>query len=537
MASTAATYGKKKRNLLRSLGSHRRQRCLSPLSENQVQDRFVTRSNPVDGNSPRVTRRNTSRHSDSIDKIASALLDDDSADTIPRVQKAAGSLSLSKSTKILSINQPPQIDKKLNPLAMNPVWLDSHPAISGKGGGKQLSRSISAPFPATSVSQCRDHASFDYSPRSVGLARIPDDEDSQRQISASDSTCTASPFHNHAKGITFPHLAKTDEINEKVRAMLAATEALKPTNSPTDASCKTSRIAPSRMLTKVTNAWERLYSRPSTPQAKDGNKRLRRGDFSEAQNRLSAGSAEEFLGDKNKTSKNKGHHQRQRASGSSLATNDDVEACPQNPQSPFESEKGFEYNLQDRILTEAPIGYSTPRAQSQDGAGADGSAPEHDLSEMQVDVAREVKMRQEGATRGQARQLTLKPSQSTRSIRKPMQVHHVLSRHRTSPSKGCDMVKKHPSPSKEDLEQLEQALQRHEAPGGPVLSVKDKNQMIRRRSSTRDVDPLSLPFSCSRPKSRLQRPSDDDVKRRSRIRLGPPFRSVPGRSEELDELF
>ncbi|PHH72095.1 hypothetical protein CDD82_6177 [Ophiocordyceps australis] len=482
MASTAATYGKKRSNLLRSLGSHRRQRCLSPLSENQVLDRFVTTSNPAHDNSPTVTRRITSRHSDSIDKIASALLDDDSADTFSHVQPAAGSLPLSKSTKILSINQPPRIEKKPNPLAMNPVWLDAQPAISAKGGGKQpshcdkhvakvsgtsLSRSISAPFPATSVSQYRDHTSFDYSPRSLGLSRIPHLEGSQKQHLASEPACTAVPFQNHAKGSDFSHLAKTDEINEKVRAMLAATEALKPTNSPTDASSKMSRIAPSRMLTKVTNAWERLYSRPSTPQTKDGNKRLRRGDpdTPEAQARLSVGSQEEaVVGDKNRANKNKGYHHKQRASGSSLATNNQVQACPQNPQSPFDSEKGFEYNLQDRILTEAPIGYSTPRAQSQDGAcaigSADGSAVEHDSSEMQVDVAREVKMGQEGATRGQARQLTLKPSQSTRNVRKPVQVHHVLSRNRTNPAKGCDMVKKHPSPSKEDLEELEQALQR-----------------------------------------------------------------------------
>ncbi len=51
-------------------------------------------------------------------------------------------------------------------------------------------------------------------------------------------------------------LTEADEINRKVNAMLAATEALKPPSIPYNSPGKTSRIT-----AKISNAWDRLQSR------------------------------------------------------------------------------------------------------------------------------------------------------------------------------------------------------------------------------------------------------------------------------------
>lgn len=316
-----------------------------------------------------------------------------------------------------------------------------------------------------------------------------------------------------------PFTVDPHEINEKVRAMLAATEALKPSSPQSRApgSPKLSQMVPS-VLSKVSNVWERISSRPSTSVGRVRGK-LRKHpsqqqvactEFTETKPSGSALADEERAPSQCARSVHRGTKS---AQGKAQATVGDEAACeclavpvalsqgyqptdvftdtsrcapsPGYPKTqqvveigamredaamthvhdPFQTEEGFELNLEDRVLSTAPIGSSTPRGQSNTGSVESSAGDSANASsEAQVKLARVVfKLGADGATWGPARQVTLRPSESRTTVaetRPPAMGPRSRVGHIRGEIRG-ERVKKHPSPSKGDLEELEMALERY----------------------------------------------------------------------------
>ncbi|KAL7823246.1 hypothetical protein V8C26DRAFT_418360 [Trichoderma gracile] len=407
--------------------------------------------------------------------------------------------------------------------------------------------------------------------------------------------------------------ASADEIEEKVCAMLAATDALKP--SPPQAQprkspvSKVTRMTPSRMLAKVSSAWDRWQVKSSsTPAAKPRAKltkqpirhdpngpltshpvfhspplqrsslidtieiRLNEGD------NLNRKKVQQMVGGRvaRKPVANDGNALR---SGRSMDDDPFAEPAPHLPPSgvesrakmkimlgpsvsslliidPFEGEKGFESNLEDRILSSSPVCASTPRIhlhRVQTPAAGD-SVHEHcsklqtqmGLEEMSTDMF--VCPSQEAVCVGKVhdQEAQLRPLTTTDRI--------AVGYLRDAPSlDACQpkWSKKHPSPSKRDLEELEIAfrcyselkrrgigeeadeLAAHYTPSARHLSPRDTNTLMRTREE--DDKSMSACEAQSPAKSHTRRPTDE-VRRRQHIRLAPIYRPAIPHSDEIDEL-
>lgn len=167
--------------------------------------------------------------------------------------------------------------------------------------------------------------------------------------------------------------------------------------------------------------------------------------------------------------------------------NDAAKTSPRTPESPFETEVGFEHNLEDRILSTLPVGSSTPRARScQESAtnSIDDSGDEVISSAVQVDLARvAVRLGDDDLARTPARKVTLKSSESKRVVKPAGQLRPeaLRSNDRLGSLRGSERVKKHPSPSKKELKELEQAFQRYKALLGTETEVDIDNFAGRKR--------------------------------------------------------
>lgn len=302
--------------------------------------------------------------------------------------------------------------------------------------------------------------------------------------------------------------------------MLAATKALKPSppHPRASASPKVAQAVHAKVFSKVSNVWERINSKPSTPLERVRSK-LRKQPWQDQanhpvlvetkspsfafdheeraptrsetrlsqRNKLAKGKAQaapggiaaresialpvpllqaDQLANVSRRPQEQGFFQRQRVSEIEAPGDDAIEALSHDLQDPFRTEAGFELNLEDRILSTAPIGSSTPRAQSNVGSMASSTedSANNASSEAQLKLARVVfQLGQDGAARGQARQVMLRPSESRKTVAEaePVAPQLYRPRSRVSHIRGIERVKKHPSPSKRDLEELELALQRY----------------------------------------------------------------------------
>ncbi|KAJ6440431.1 endochitinase CHI3 [Purpureocillium lavendulum] len=325
--------------------------------------------------------------------------------------------------------------------------------------------------------------------------------------------------------------------------MLAATEALKPKSPQTrdTPASKVSRMVPS-VLAKVSSAWGRLSSRPSTPEPTEAAKlrkeaarettrliptsrttpnimapagrssidslALRRNEGANLNKRkiqkilggsftpkLSSGSRKSLRTDQALDVSCGEPIEPQIPSdaeiwrmffGTDDADDDDGQLHDDKTPSPFGSEVGFEENLEDRILHTAPTGSSTPRVGSSSPhvdsplkssndsdtksvyPSEEGSLP----SDVQVKVAEVAVKLGDDEAKTTIREVDVKPSSSvkngkatTNSQRRVMPVAHG----RIEAIKQDDRQKKHPSPSKQELEVLEQALQWYLSPDEPKL--------------------------------------------------------------------
>ncbi|PHH85225.1 hypothetical protein CDD83_737 [Cordyceps sp. RAO-2017] len=622
MVPAITTYGKK--GLLKTWGSRRRQRHFPPGAQNS-EPRAASSEPLKDKSSKEVLLPDDSEHRDSIDKIASALLDD--SDPLPGQDDNAEFDTASdaspqvrhRSRPILSHGQPPRNTDGaiLSPFTMHPVFASPQDTTSKNDHSAQeternrhtaprskLVHSSSVQPSVGSLKPRRAHRLERRRPRSQmspadyleqddgdegfgGLAPRPGPEEASRASQTSQRGSPVSPLAPTA-----------EEINEKVMAMLAATEALKPRAAPSRASTtpKLSQMVPARVLTKVSNAWDRFHHKPSTPEHRARRKLRKRsvpGGLARAglveanQTRPGDGGPPLTLSSKVRSHEDKssakrkaqegpgspaprkpvavscsrlrvdqladvfldGAHrpptpsssQNQQASESEGSANNSTRASPVVVENPFETETGFEHNLEDRILSTEPVGCSTPRSRSFAGSAvhsSDNSGTDNASSDVQVDLARlVVKTGDGGARRGPARQVTLMPSESRRAIEQagPCRQQPTMLRNRVSHLQGHERVKKHPSPSKRDLEELELALQRNEPGLRPLLAVKDENRLMGRRLG--DGDPLAQLSPCSTRKSRGPRRFNNSLKPRQRVRLAAAIRPATARPDDFDELL
>ncbi|KND89731.1 hypothetical protein TOPH_05740 [Tolypocladium ophioglossoides CBS 100239] len=280
MAPTNVTYGKK-RNLLKSWGSRRRQRACADSLEDCNQELPENPLIPLDDNSKRVTRSRCIRRSNSIDPIASDLLDDTD---IKSNGKAAcvsdGNVGELPSSRSMPMPKNPQSARPMDrgpisPFTMHPVFINNgEPSDSQQGPSRvekthaknfvgALAGSSIAQNRAGSLQQHKASGLFTSAPElSMSPLESPKQHadsdgrypDSDTQPAFTEGLRALSP---NQKDMAVPGgMADADEINEKVMAMLAATDALKPkTPQPkTSSATKMSRMVSSKVFTKVSNA-------------------------------------------------------------------------------------------------------------------------------------------------------------------------------------------------------------------------------------------------------------------------------------------
>lgn len=401
-----------------------------------------------------------------------------------------------------------------------------------------------------------------------------------------------------------------DDIQEKICAMLAATDALKPSSSQPRKSpiSKMSRMTPSRMLAKVSSAWDRLQVKSSSSGSKPRSKLtkqpiqedidgpltshpvfsspvIRRTPLIDAiEIRLNEGDnlnrkkVQQMVGGcvPRKPVANDGKALR---SGRSI---DDPFAEPallHSPKmienhanlkvmigsnrtslliiDPFEAERGFDSNLEDGILSSSPVCASTPRIHLHrvQTPTMDDSLDEQ-CSKLPTQTSLE-KMTTDLTTVYQSQEVvSLKktPSQSGHMRPLPNTDRVKVGLMRDKPSlDACatKWTKKHPSPSKRDLEELEIAfrcyselkkrgigeeadeLAAHYSPSSRYLSPRDTNRMMVVREE--GTKPVSAWADQSPARAQARRPIDD--LRGHHIRLAPPYRPMIPQSDETDELL
>ncbi|UKZ57656.1 hypothetical protein TrVGV298_011516 [Trichoderma virens] len=405
--------------------------------------------------------------------------------------------------------------------------------------------------------------------------------------------------------------AGADEIQEKVCAMLAATDALKPSPSQPRKSpiAKMTRMTPSRVLAKVSSAWDRWQVKSSSGGAKPRVKLTKQPAQEDPPNgpltshpvfvspalqrtslidtieiRLNEGDnlnrkkVQQIVGGRvaRKPVANDGKTLR---SGRSM--DDDPFAEPtlyRSPSAidkhpnmkimvgsntaslliidPFEAEKGFENNLEDRILSSSPVCASTPRIHLH---RVQTPTLEDSLDEQCSKLPTQISLEK------MTTDLTVYQSQEAISFRKspdqsgqmrPLPNSDRMAVELMRSGSSMDMcnaqwTKKHPSPSKRDLEQLEIAfrcyselkrrgigeeadeLAAHYTPSTRYLSPRDTNRMMKTREE--GGKPTSGCESQSPAKSQMRRPTDD-LRHRHHIRLAPIYRPMVPQSDEVDEL-
>ncbi|RDA89097.1 hypothetical protein CP532_2306 [Ophiocordyceps camponoti-leonardi (nom. inval.)] len=616
-----------KKSLLRPWGSRRRERT-SP--EGQIQEPPLPTSpfpppplptagpsgRSAPGDAPAPPPDEASR-SDPIDKLASALLDDSASLQQPREAQAETPAARPGRGQI-----PRSTTGIPSPFTMHPVFPDAQTAAAAvaaaaahsaagtadsRGSRPALAQSSSVQFPR----QPKVRVPHNPLPRSRTTAFQP-----QEQFGPVPFRPPREPVDHQLS----PLQAEAREVDQKVKAMLAATEALK----STPATPKTSQSVPSRVLNKVSSVWDRLhlsksrgklqkrpppgssapqqvagpqspYQRPPNirpevdaddvvrrrdPQTLSGDRSRRPAAFLVQPDQLAnifsddrpplphtpspqeEKEEEEHLrgpmGDVGSSS----HDARQRRESTKSADDEDGyeedvedeadedddedgdnESAKSNVamENPFETEVGFDSNLEDSILSTQPVAASTPRVLSRRSSLArsiDESALERGYSDVQINQAMvAVRVGDDGNGPGRARQVMLRPSASRMTVAQAESSGQQSTRpaQRVSQIRVSDKVKKHPSPSKKDLEDLEKAFQRNKAVLKPLLRSKDPNRLSRGAAWSRlhDADPLGMQSPYPSRRSRLPHSS---LKIRREVRFAALSRRVAALYDCYDEL-
>ncbi|TFB02049.1 hypothetical protein CCMA1212_005806 [Trichoderma ghanense] len=633
MAPPSRTYGKK-RSFFGSLSSRHRSRISTDSLPAKNPDHGSPSVNASYDTVKQSTRSQKHVHAASIDDIASALLDDSDSE-MPEEEEAIqqsekGILDSPTSTAPALEASAAQVGEQRT-TSYSPSASKERTTSNSRGyrpGAPRVQKA--SPIKFTKPPRHRGNSTSSPKRKDFNLIRpladpVKKSTNRSSYIVLKDSETVCLLPHNVMDGAPRILLqgdmtsqgcavaASADEIQEKVCAMLAATDALKP--SPSQARprkspvSKMTRMTPSRMLAKVSSAWDRWQVKPSNTSAAKPRAKLTKQPIRHDPNgpltshpvfhspplqrsslidtieiRLNEGDnlnrkkVQQMVGGRvtRKPVANDGNALR---SGRSLDDDPFAESAPyHHPNSfengakmkimlgpsvsslliidPFEAEKGFESNLEDRILSSSPVCASTPRIhlhRVQTPTGGE-SVNEHcskvptqmSLEKMTTDFS--AYPSQEAVSLGKApdQEVQLRPLPSTDRI--------AVGFLRDAPSlDACHgkWSKKHPSPSKRDLEELEIAfrcyselkrrgigeeadeLAAHYTPSARYLSPRDTNRLMR----TREEDAQSMPaFEAQSPaKSRMRRPTDE-VRRRHHIRLAPIYRPAIPHSDEIDEL-
>ncbi|KAH6899969.1 hypothetical protein B0T10DRAFT_570355 [Thelonectria olida] len=656
MASTALTQGKK-RSLLRSLGSRRRQKHLveSLPARKQKALAMVT---PVTGEATtQPIRMRNSRHGNSIEEMASRLLDDSTC--ILEDQDLEDSLlQVRKNDKpVSSTSSPTEAFKSA-----------AHLKVSPRRAPIRLGKNVISP-----ESRHRDARVGKHSPISAVKSMRPTattrpredarnqrkDSGLQRPLPQSDSIdfnpLKAHPANYLKTSVSVPlghvdgnvrHLrvdapmamtepADPDEITQKLQAMLAATNALKgsATHVPNPPASKLTRmVSTSKMFAKVSHAWDRLQSKApfESPKSRDTEEaraqiespgELLRPIISPLHSPPAASpisTIEIRLNEGDNLNKKKvqrivgGHVPRKPVAddGKSLRTceplrsgkslddpfsetgrgrtptsfetrlkresrkeDDSIHPLPYNqfePCNPFESEKEFDNDIENRILSITPVGSSTPRIRVHrvPTPSPDDSPLAHHLmsTSLTIDSMLDgVSIKLEREELSQARLLPFASVKaSDRKLVDPTaRIRRFGGITAGADARGANGVKKHPSPSKEALEDLEQAFRKYaclraaarseeiDELATSFVSLAPPSRHKNRRASTRlsvsNIDDLFSPSShrChhrlrssshSITLSRIPRPVGSSCKLHREIRLATPFRPVDPGADDVDEL-
>lgn len=507
-----------------------------------------------------ATRSRGTRHSNSIDEIASALLDDtnyqtDNGGRAPSPNRSRAQLPSGRPMPMTtSASTGSTLDGvPLSPLSMHAVFATTTTPVphrsspsrvektSPRKQRRQLAKRSSTRKRSGSLKQNKATREGD---SSGNPAKSPFDDSHEENNDESGLEAFPAFDENAAPSRPEPtthHGIDADEIERKVAAMLAATEALKPTapQAKGTAASKVSRMVPS-VLAKMSNAWDKLSSRPSTPEATEAAKIRKEGIRHNLGGVVASRSTPHILApagrvsiDSTELRRNEGANLNKRKvqkilgasvdckltsdSRKSLRTDQAVDVsggeptAPQAPSDleiwrmfvemgetgtqaqmgtqasncPFDSEAGFEQNLEDRILNTQPAGSSTPRpgspcksanapgtprpgspcesSDASDSKSAHLSGEESLASDVKVNLAEVAVRLGDDEARATIRQVDVKPSDSVKGAtsaaggtnrRVKSNVHN-----RIDAIKGEERQKKHPSPSKQELEDLEQALQ------------------------------------------------------------------------------
>ncbi|KAF4969268.1 hypothetical protein FSARC_3474 [Fusarium sarcochroum] len=405
-----------------------------------------------------------------------------------------------------------------------------------------------------------------------------------------------------------------EDINDKLLAMLAATDALKPSpQRANSSSSRFTRMVPSKVLAKVSNAWDRFHPKPS-PQEKASQTKIPSGEedncrlverqaapsppspsnmspISTIEIRLNEGDNlnkrkvqrivggrvnRKPLADDGKSLRNGKPIEDPFAEGMGWRTPTTFEsrlkigaeegerAIPPLPCNPFESEKEFDNNIEDRFLISTPVGSSTPRIRVE---RTSTSSSEYSPTVSATNLAhKQVSMK-----------LGSPPLRFGRGglIRKGTWIDSVTEARQAWEKSagdfdafGSNRMKKHPSPSKEVLENLEMAFRQYthlkvsgakkydldELTTGfmvasPSLKPYEKKMLSLTHLSVSNVDELVEPphdrihhrrgssasmLQLARNQYSLQ--LQNPIKLRRDIRLAPPYRPAGFSPLDVDEL-
>ncbi|KAF9779115.1 hypothetical protein IL306_002488 [Fusarium sp. DS 682] len=418
-----------------------------------------------------------------------------------------------------------------------------------------------------------------------------------------------------------------EEINGKLAAMLAATDALKP--SPQRANCSTSRftrMVPSKVRAKVSNAWDRFYPKALNQEEKQAPAGLSLGDAQDdrwirgnivltphsqasTENASPISNIELRLNEGGNLNKSKvqqivgGRVNRKPLAddGKSLrnwkpieiedpfsergdcrtltnfenllkkGSNDGQKTPPLLPRNPFESEKGFDDNIEDRFLNSTPVGSSTPRirigrpstsSSERCSTSSDTHIPQKQFNEK---LSASSTSNREGIAQNHY------PSHELLGHGEELLVDAVTQSRRTWEKVTGDLdasnrMKKHPSPSKEALEKLEIQFQQYThvymsgtakhgldelatdyVETNPSIKACEKKRLSLARLSSTNIDELVDPV-CGRAHHRRGSSTSiihlvrspyalqDSIKLHKDIRLAPPYRPAGVSPSDVDEL-
>ncbi|KAL6921771.1 hypothetical protein FSHL1_005739 [Fusarium sambucinum] len=625
--SRTITYGKRRnRNILSTLGSRPQKNAANTSLFKQL-----TPDLSSDGNTKCTSRKRAMANPQTAEEMASWLLDDSTLECPENSDEDASPKKRRANTPEISLLQADEP-------AISPLNLPSPLETPPNPSGKLPQRPRVDKFPQRSPGKV---------PKRAATTRIRKDRSQRRTNTNLKRQLSLDPLKFHPTNshkITAPvaltvvdgnvrnrvtedpstpsigeSCANGDAINGKLVAMLAATDALKPTPQRTiSSSSRLTRMVPSKVLAKVSNAWDRFHPKATSQGKGCQNKsafddaegtRLDTHEFDPSpvspDNMSPISNIEIRLNEGDNLNKRKvqrivgGRVNRKPLAddGKSLRSGKPIEdpfserdrwhtpttfehrlmAVPEKEEggllvlsrSPFESEKEFDNNIEDRFLNSTPVGSSTPRITVERASvssdecisTADSMSPSrrrlaNKLSYPPLNFNKEtpaldspsgfnVGNPSEGAAADSASQSRRAWDQTTTGF-----TSFCIKR-----------TKKHPSPSKETLEDLERELrwyahdQASRAGGdcpdevnaghvdkSPSLRPCERNRLSLTRLAIANIDELANPaydgghHRRSSSASTARYPSQTKVKLHRDIRLAPPYRPAGSSPHDVDEL-